>query len=75
MIEEDYKRIEIVYGWNTKLSEKYGEGNLQSLRWVQKEIGALDAIPQSLRADPEVIISNVSGIHVVPVVENILPIS
>lgn len=67
--EEDLSRIEIVYGWNKYLSEKKDE--LTQLRWIQKETAGLDAIPEAVRNNEHITISNMSGVHAVPITENV----
>lgn len=71
LTEEDFKRIEIVYGWDKELSDKYAEDALPTLKWVQKVTAGLDSLPQALRDNGEVIISNASGIHAIPISENV----
>lgn len=71
LAEDDYSRIEIVYGWDNELSDRYTKGQLSALKWVQKETAGLDSLPLSLKENPRIIVSNVSGIHAVPIAENV----
>ena len=66
---EDIKNIEIVYGWGSELSENIAD--LKQLKWIQKDTAGLDAIPESLRKDKDIFLSNMSGVHAVPITENI----
>lgn len=66
---EDLARIEIVYGWNAFLSEN--KDKLRSLKWIQKDTAGLDSIPASIRNNDQILISNMSGIHAVPITENV----
>lgn len=65
----DLARIEIVYGWNAFLSEN--KDKLKSLKWIQKDTAGLDSIPVSFRNNDQILISNMSGIHAVPITENV----
>lgn len=67
--EEDLARIEIVYGWNSFLSEN--KEKLTSLLWIQKDTAGLDAIPEEIRQNEQIKISNMSGVHAVPITENV----
>lgn len=67
--EEDLSRIQIVYGWNKYLSEK--KDQLTQLRWIQKETAGLDSIPEEIRNNEHITISNMSGVHAVPITENV----
>lgn len=69
--EEDFPRIEIIFGWKAILTEKYNAGQLSNLRWIQKETAGLDAIPEYIRKDQKILISNMKGIHAVPITENV----
>lgn len=66
---EDIKNIEIVYGWSSQLNEN--ESKLSQLKWVQKDTAGLDAIPEDVRNNENILISNMSGVHAVPITENI----
>lgn len=70
--EADYSLIQIVYGWDQNLTDKLTDNQLSSLKWIQKDTAGLDAIPLDIRESDNVLISNMSGIHAVPISENVI---
>ncbi|XJS09740.1 NAD(P)-dependent oxidoreductase [Aerococcaceae bacterium WGS1372] len=67
--EEDLSKIEIIYGWNKDLSEN--KDKLSSLLWIQKDTAGLDSIPEVIRSNENILISNMSGVHAIPITENV----
>lgn len=71
LTDEDFANIEIIFGWRSYLASKFDEGQLSSLKWIQKETAGLDKIPDRIRNNEDLLISNMKGIHAVPITENV----
>lgn len=71
LIDADYPNIEIQYGWNSDLAEKYKTNGHDSLRWIQVQFAGINQLPKEIVADPNIQITNMSGIHATPIAETV----
>lgn len=67
---EDYEAVEIMYAWN----KAYTSADLEkftALKWFQAASAGVDYLPKEITGNPHVQISNMSGIHAVPITESV----
>lgn len=68
--EEDYGKVEIMYGWNKAYSSE-DLAKFTDLKWIQAASAGVDYLPKVITDNPQVQISNMSGVHAVPITESV----
>ncbi|MFE0442399.1 phosphoglycerate dehydrogenase [Aerococcus sp. NPDC058936] len=71
LTDADFPNIEIQYGWNADLAEKYAANGYDSLRWIQVQFAGINQLPKKIVADEKIQITNMSGIHATPIAETV----
>ncbi|OFU51496.1 MULTISPECIES: phosphoglycerate dehydrogenase [Aerococcus] len=71
LTDVDYPNIEIQYGWNADLAEKYKMNGYDSLRWIQVQFAGINQLPKEIVTDQNIQITNMSGIHATPIAETV----
>ena len=71
LTDADFPNIEIQYGWNADLAEKYATNGYDSLRWIQVQFAGINQLPKEIVADEKIQITNMSGIHAIPIAETV----
>lgn len=69
--ESDYSRIEVLYGYDAALGEKLVEVGAPALKWVQAPSAGINSLPESWLNDASLLITNMSGIHAIPIAETV----
>lgn len=70
LLEEDYEKVEIMYGWNKAYSPEDLE-KFTDLKWIQAASAGVDYLPKVITQNPKIQISNMSGVHAVPITESV----
>lgn len=68
--EEDYEKVEIMYGWNKAYSPEDLE-KFTALKWIQVASAGVDYLPKVITENSQIQISNMSGVHAVPITESV----
>src|SRR5690554_2798968 len=63
--------IEILYGWNKKLCSPLLEMSNSNLRWIQVQSAGVDYMNIELLKKKNILLSNGSGIHAIPISESV----
>ncbi|MDW5524778.1 phosphoglycerate dehydrogenase [Carnobacterium maltaromaticum] len=63
--------IEIVYGWSSAKSDFLLENKDSHLKWIQAKSAGVDTMNLSLLNEKNIILTNASGIHGVPIAESV----
>ena len=63
--------IEIVYGWSSAKADFLLENKDSHLKWIQAKSAGVDTMNLSLLNEKNIILTNASGIHGVPIAESI----
>ena len=63
--------IEIVYGWSSAKSDFLLENKDSRLKWIQAKSAGVDTMNLSLLNEKNIILTNASGIHGVPIAESV----
>ena len=63
--------IEIVYGWGSAKSDFLLENKDSHLKWIQAKSAGVDTMNLSLLNEKNIILTNASGIHGVPIAESV----
>ncbi|HHX13117.1 MAG TPA: hydroxyacid dehydrogenase [Clostridiales bacterium] len=63
--------VEIVYGWNKLLCKPLLSSSGQSLKWIQAMSAGVDYMDFEYLKDNNILLSNGSGIHPIPVSESV----
>ncbi|MEY8370575.1 NAD(P)-dependent oxidoreductase [Aerococcaceae bacterium 50-4] len=71
LTDADFPNIEIQYGWNADLAEKYAANGYDSLRWIQVQFAGINQLPKEIVANENIQITNMSGIHATPIAETV----
>ncbi|MGH2101295.1 phosphoglycerate dehydrogenase [Aerococcus urinaeequi] len=71
LTDTDFPNIEIQYGWDADLAEKYAANGYDSLRWIQVQFAGINQLPKEIVADEKIQITNMSGIHATPIAETV----
>lgn len=68
--EEDYEKVEIMYGWNKAYSPEDLK-KFTALKWIQAASAGVDYLPKVITENSQIQISNMSGVHAVPITESV----
>ena len=63
--------IEIVYGWSSAKADFLLENKDSHLKWIQAKSAGVDTMNLSLLNEKNIILTNASGIHGVPIAESV----
>lgn len=73
--EENRDDVEILYGWNGKhplIGSEWVETAPSHLKWIQTVSAGVDHLPLAHLAQQNILLSNGSGIHSIPITESVL---
>lgn len=68
--KEDYPNVEIMYGWN-KDYRLEDLSDFTQLKWIQAASAGVDYIPKEMTQRSQVQLTNMSGVHAVPITESV----
>lgn len=68
---EDYPNIAIMYGWNQQIAENFETHGYDSLKWIQVQFAGINQVPEKIVNDPNIELTNMSGVHATPIVETV----
>lgn len=68
--EKDYEKVEIMYGWNKAYSQE-DLTKFTALKWIQAASAGVDYLPKVITENSQIQISNMSGVHAVPITESV----
>lgn len=71
LTDADFPNIEIQYGWNADLAEKFATHGYDSLRWIQVQFAGINQLPEDIAANANIEITNMSGVHATPIAETV----
>lgn len=70
--EEDIDHIEIMLGWNERIGNAILNHQKNRLKWIQTNSAGVDYLPLDKIKEQGIIVSNMSGIHAVPIAETVI---
>lgn len=68
----DLANIEIVFGWPKELGKEILALPTHSLKWIQATSAGVDYLPLSTFKENDILLTNGSGIHSIPIAESVL---
>lgn len=68
--ESDFENVEIMYGWNRSY-ESDDLAKFTQLKWFQAASAGVDYLPKEFTQNSQVQISNMSGVHAIPITESV----
>lgn len=66
----DFEKVEIMYGWNKAYTPE-DLTKFTQLKWIQAASAGVDYLPKEITQNPQVQITNMSGVHAVPITESV----
>lgn len=69
--DEDFPNVEILYGWKNEFADQFLTHGYDSLRWIQVQFAGVNHLPSEILSDDNVRITNMSGIHAIPIAETV----
>ena len=70
--ESEINQVEIMLGWDPVLGQAILDSDAHSLKWIQANIAGVDSFDFKLLAEKGILLSNMSGIHAIPITETVL---
>lgn len=70
LAEGDFEYVEIMYGWDKSYTEAQRQ-SFKRLKWIQATSAGVDYLPMDIIQNPQIMISNMSGIHATPIAESV----
>ena len=70
LAEGDLEYVEVMYGWDKSYTEAQRQ-SLKRLKWIQAISAGVDYLPMDIMKNPQIMISNMSGIHATPIAESV----
>ncbi|RPA62412.1 glyoxylate reductase [Aerococcus agrisoli] len=71
LTDEDFPNIEILYGWKNEFADQFLTQGYDSLRWIQVQFAGVNQLPSEILSDDNIRITNMSGIHAIPITETV----
>ena len=72
MSPDDYAKIDIIYGWRSKVISKILKTPNHSLKWIQSFSAGVDFMPLADLEEHQIILTNASGQKAVPIAESVM---
>lgn len=69
--ENDGERVKIIYGWNRSEEVLAFIRTCVNVSWVQATSAGVDYLPENIKNNADVFVTNVSGIHAIPISETV----
>lgn len=69
---EEHAHVEIMLGWDPAVGKQILDLKNHSLKWIQANSAGVDYLDLSRLSKQGILLSNMSGIHAIPIVESVL---